>query len=127
MVSPVSFVQLKKQALEQLKSENGSYRALTEPLKEDAEVTWAYLEKMPWCLFWAPKKFHDDRKLLFFLMEKDPWIFVSVSDELKSDVTFVLKAIEKTRGLAYFLCKQPVADLPQVKAAAQSQGVLLHG
>lgn len=103
-----------------------SYKDLPQELKNDDEVTILYLRKMPWLARLAPEKFLKNKQLVWELMEKDPWVLSSVNKELFKDLEFVLISIEKTRGLAYFFCKEPVVSNPQVIRAASSQGLVLN-
>lgn len=126
MQSP-SIASLKNKILHDKGLDTISYRSLPDELKEDTEVTVAFLKKMPWLIKAAPQKFLKDTSLLLELMEKDPWVFSHINVELKQDVEFVEKAIEKTRGLAYFLCSASVASQPQIQEAARAQGLRLNG
>jgi hypothetical protein len=123
---PSSFEDLKKQILENSKLDQASYRNLPLELKNNEDITLAFLKKMPWLIKIAPEKFTSNKELLLSLMEKDPWTFTAASKALKEDMDFVIESIEKTKGLAYFLCAPPMVSKPQVMEAARAQGLRLH-
>lgn len=123
---PPTSLDLKKQILESDKFDLITYRELPEDLKNDEEITRAFLNKMPWLIKVVPEKFKKNKQLLLDLMEKDPWAFNGAASELKADIDFVVASIEKTKGVAFFLCAAPVASSPQVLEAARAQNIKLN-
>jgi hypothetical protein len=118
---------LKSNPLEKWDLSKISYKTLPEHLKINEEVAKAFCKFSFVTIHYLPEVLKKNKTFLSDLFLIDPWFFMFIDPELKKDCEFVISVMEKTKGMAYFLCHEPAASSPQVRIAARGSGLVLHG